>query len=101
MSEVMACHILQRDSSLKALPGPFRKAISIFTLVKQSKSLGLVGAVRVEVQYDKVTRDIHQLPRRAAPVKACHHLVGVAVQKLHHVRLVGDVEKGEVEEEGG
>lgn len=71
------------------------------TLVKQSKSLGLVGAVRVEVQYDKVTRDIHQLPWRATPVEACHHLVGVAIQQLHHVRLVGDVEKGEVEEEGG
>lgn len=70
-------------------------------MVKRSKALSLVGAVRVEVQDDKVARDIHQLPRRAAPVKARHHLVGVAVQELHHVRLIRDVEEGEVEEDGG
>lgn len=70
-------------------------------MVKQSKSLGLVGAVRVEVHYDKVARDVHQLAWRAAPVEARHHLVGVAVQELHHVRLVRDVEEGEVEEDGG
>lgn len=71
------------------------------TLVKQSEALGLVGAVRVEVEDDKVARDVDQLPRRAAPVEPRHHLVGVAVQELHHVRLVGDVEVGEVEEDGG
>lgn len=63
--------------------------------------MGLVGAVRVEVEYDKVTRDVHQLPWRAAPVEARHHLVGVTVQQLHHVGLVRDVEESEVEEDGG
>lgn len=70
------------------------------TLVKQSKSLCLVGTVWEEVEYDKVARDVDELPRRTAPVEPCHHLVGVAVQQLHHVRLVGDVEEGEVEEDG-
>lgn len=70
-------------------------------MVKQSESLSLVGAVGEEVQNDKVARDVHQLPRRAAPVEAGDHLVGVSVQKLHHVRLVGDVKEGEVEEDGG
>lgn len=69
-------------------------------MVKQSKSLRLVGPVRVEVHYDGVARDVHQLPRRAAPVEARHHPVGVAVQELHHVRLVGDLKEGEVEEDG-
>lgn len=63
--------------------------------------MSLVGAVRVEVQDDKVARDIHQIPWRAVPVEARHHLVGIAVQELHHVRLNGDVEEGEVEEDGG
>lgn len=69
-------------------------------MVKQSKSLGLVGAIREEVQDDVVARDVHQLPRRAAPVEARHYVVGVAVQDLHHVRLVGDLKEGEVEEDG-
>lgn len=63
--------------------------------------MGLVGAVRVEVENDKVARDVHRLPWWAAPVKARHHLVGVTVQQLHHVGLVRDVEEGEVEEDGG
>ena len=72
------------------------------TLVEQGESLGPVGAVRVEVQDDVVGGDVDQLPwRRVAPVKARQHPVAVAVQQLHHVRLVGDVEEGEVEEDGG
>lgn len=63
--------------------------------------MGLVGAVRVEVENDEVARDVHRLPWWAAPVKARHHLVGVTVQQLHHVGLVRDVEEGEVEEDGG
>lgn len=63
--------------------------------------MGLVGAVRVEVEDDEVARDVHHLPWRAAPVEACHHLVGVTVQQLHHVSLIRDVEEGEVEEDGG
>lgn len=50
------------------------------TLVKKSKSLGLVGSVRVEVQYDKVARDVYKLPWRASPVEAGHHLICVAIQ---------------------
>lgn len=74
---------------------------SRLTLVEQGEALGLVGAVRVEVEYDEVACDVDHLPRWAAPVKAHHHLVGVTVQQLHHVGLVRDVEKGEVEEDGG
>ena len=71
------------------------------TLVEKGESLGPVGAVGVEVQDDVVRRDVEHLPRRVAPVEACQHPVAVAVQQLHHVRLVRDVEEGEVEEEGG
>lgn len=81
----------------------YRKTLSTFqngTLVQKSEALGLVGAVREEVQDDKVSCDVHQLPRGAAPVEAGHYLVGVAVQELHHVRLIGDVKEGEVEEDG-
>lgn len=70
-------------------------------MVEQGEALGLVGAVRVEVEYDEVARDVYQLPGWAAPVEARHHLVGVTVQQLHHVCLVRDVEEGEVEEDGG
>lgn len=74
---------------------------AMLTLVKQGEALGLVGAVRVEVEDDEVARHVHHLPWRAAPVEARHHLVGVTVQQLHHVGLVRDVQEGEVEEDGG
>lgn len=49
------------------------------TLVKQSKALGLVGAVGEEVENHVVAGYVDQLPRRAAPVEARHHPVRVAV----------------------
>lgn len=58
----------------------FQKIWWALTLVKKSKSLGLVGSVRVEVQYDKVARDVYQIPWRASPVEAGHHLICVAIQ---------------------
>lgn len=80
---------------------PTSKGNPSLTLVEQGEALGLVGAVRVEVENDEVARDVHHLPWRAAPVEARHHLVCVSVQQLHHVALVRDVEEGEVEEDGG
>lgn len=91
----------RRRSSSPLLKFKSSRRKSRLTLVKQGEALGLVGAIRVEVEYDEVARDVHHLSRRAAPVEAHHHLVGVTVQQLHHIGLVRDVEKGEVEEDGG
>lgn len=62
--------------------------------------MSLIGAIWEEVQNNKVSCDVHQPPRRAAPVETGHHLPGVAIEKLHHVGLVRDVKEGEVEEDG-
>lgn len=84
------------------------------TSVAQREAPRLVGAIRVEVDDGKVPADLDLRPlalaqwRWAAPVEARHHLAtggagaaAAAVQQLHHVRLVGQVEKGEAEEQGG
>lgn len=66
-------------------------------LVQDSKSLGLVDAIREEIQNDEVQRDIEGQRWAAPAVKADQDAVGVAVQQLHHVCRIPDIEYREVE----
>lgn len=67
------------------------------TLVQHSKSLGLIDAIREEIQNDKIQRDIERQRRAAPPTEPDQDAVGVAVQQLHHVCRVPDIKQGEVE----
>lgn len=69
-------------------------------MVQDSKTLGLIGSVRVKVEYDKVSGDVDRGARWVSPIKASHHVIRVPIQQLYHVSLVNDFEEGEVEQDG-
>lgn len=61
------------------------------TLVKDSKSLGLIDVIREEIQNDKIQRDIKRQGRVVPSIEADQDAVGVAVQQLHHVCGIPDI----------
>lgn len=77
--------------------GPLLWRLFLDGLVQDSKSLGLIDAIREEIQNDKIQRDVHGQRRAVPAAEAGQHAVGVAVQQLHHVCGVPDVKQGEVE----
>lgn len=66
-------------------------------MVQDSKSLGLVDAIREEIQNDKIQGDIKGQRWAVPSIEADQDTVGVAIQQLHHVCRVPDVKQGEVE----
>lgn len=61
------------------------------TLVQDSKSLGLVDAIREEIQNDKIQRDIKGQRWAVPSTEPDQDAVGVAIQQLHHVCRISDV----------
>ncbi len=67
-------------------------------MIKNRKPLRLIRPVWVKIQNDEVCSDVHDVPRWIAAIKSCHHLIGEAIQQLHHISLIHDIEESEVEQ---
>lgn len=81
--------------------GPLLWRVFLDGLVQDSKSLGLIDAIREEIQDDKVQRDVKGQRWAVPPVETDQDAVGVAVQQLHHVCRIPDVKQGKVEVDVG
>lgn len=57
----------------------------------------MIDAIREEIQNDKIQRDVKRQRWAVPPIETDQDTVGVAVQQLHHVCGIPDVEQGEVE----
>lgn len=77
----------------------FQHNIVICTLIDQGEPLRLVRPVWVEIQDNKVCADVNNFSRWVTPVEPRHHLTGVTIQQLDHIRLVHDVEESEVKQD--
>lgn len=71
--------------------GPLLWRFFLDGLVQDSKSLGLIDAIREEIQNDKIQRDIKGQRWAVPSIETDQDTVGVAVQQLHHVCRIPDV----------
>ena len=60
------------------------------TLVQHSKSLGLIDAIREEIQNDKIQRDIERQRRAAPPTEPDQDAVGVASSTMSAESLISN-----------